>query len=556
VNSIEKAPDSGGGVAEDPSLLGGRLGRALASKRVFLAFLFVYFLVGTAIFRDYGISSDERISRVNACVTVVHVGELLGFDGDELRGTFGKVPPLENWKDKDYGVLFEVPLLLVEKAIGIESTKSLYQFRHIATFAVFTVGLLIFYLFGRMVLARGALAFLATALLATTPKIFAHAFYNSKDIPFMVACTAGGFTLLRFLRKPTLPNAALHGVACAAAVALRIPGVYLVAATFAIVLVELITSEQRGRWLRCLGAFAIATCLAVYAFWPYLWSAPFENFAQAFDNMSKFRYKRPVLYEGEWLKTTELPWSYIPQWIAMTIPPILLVMILLGAVLGMKQLLDVKRYVQGSTIKREPALILGLGLVPLVAVIALNSVLYDSWRQMFFIYPFLILTAMFGVRWLAEDCSKKYAVPIQGGLLALFAVQMFTPVLFMVRNHPHQAVYFNGLAGKDPALRFEADSYGTAYYQALKFVLDHKPDGRVLVGVNRPVGRLKFLMLDEQEKERMGFGPTPRAEYFLSNYRLRPAAEVHRKGEASYENPPQLTEVDGNLILGVYKVKP
>ncbi len=529
--------------------------RAASSRGFALALLCVYFLVGACIYRDYGLSSDEKISRTNGRVTATYVGEKLGFDRAELAEVFGKTPRLAQWKDKDYGVHFEVALVAAEVGLGVEETRSIYQLRHLLTFACFSLGLWIFYLLACMTLASPGLALLGTVLLATTPKVFAHAFYNSKDIPFMVACILAAFTLLRLLRKPTLARAAVHGVACALAVTLRIPGAYLAAATLAMVLIELLSGRPRVHWLRITAVFLVTVSAATYALWPYLWEAPLDNFAAAFEKMSNFRYKRSLLFQGETLKASDVPWQYIPVWIAITIPPVVSALFLLGSCLALKQLIHLKGYIRGTAIEREPALVLGMFLVPLLAVIALHSVLYGSWRQLFFIYPFLLLTSLYAVRWLLDAPSPRWRRRLQLGLGALLGLGLLNNIAFLIRSHPHQAVYFNWLAGADPGERYEMDSYGAAYYHGLAFLLEHQPTGKLRVGVNRPVGKLNALMLPKQDRARIKFVPSAKADYFISNYRGRPESEVSRPGEASYENPIKLFEVDGSTILGVYAVE-
>lgn len=515
-----------------------------------LGLLGVYFLVGVAVHRDYGASLDERISSTNGRVTAVHVGKLLGYDEEALAASFGDVPELEQWKDRDYGVLFEVALVLAEVALGLDSPQEVYRLRHLLTFAAFTVGLVFFFLLARLTLARPGLALLGAILLATTPKVFAHAFYNSKDVPFLVACTVAAYTLLRLLRRPSIPLAAIHGLACALAVSVRIPGLYLVGATWAMGLLEVLAGRARSRWLAVLGAFSVSVAALTYAFWPYLWAAPVEHFASAFQAMSKFRWKGSVLFQGEVVPGASVPWTYVPVWIAITVPPLYTALFLVGSCLALRDVARLPRFVRGDAPVREPALVFGLFLAPLLAVIVLGSVLYGSWRQVFFVYPFFLLTALHGARWLLEECAPRYRGSVAAGMAAAFGVTLLSTVAFLVRSHPHQAVYFNFLAGSRPGERYEMDSYGAAYLQGLEALIEHQARGKIRVALSQAVARVNVEMLSDEERARIKVVPWTKADYFITNFRQgnRSAPEEGDLDAVAI----RVFEVDRSPVLGVY----
>ena len=44
---------------------------------------------------------------------------------------------------------------------------------------------------------------------------------------------------------------------------------------------------------------------------------------------------------------------------------------------------------------------------------------------------------------------------------------------WMIKNHPHQNVYFNKFAGKKFSSKFELDYWGLTYKENLKFLLNY-----------------------------------------------------------------------------------
>jgi hypothetical protein len=68
---------------------------------------------------------------------------------------------------------------------------------------------------------------LGAALLVFSPRIFAEAFHNYKDLVFMNLFAVGAYTLTRLLRRPTAKRAAVHALVTALATDVRIMGLLL-----------------------------------------------------------------------------------------------------------------------------------------------------------------------------------------------------------------------------------------------------------------------------------------------------------------------------------------
>ena len=52
---------------------------------------------------------------------------------------------LHSFRDKDYGVTFELPLVMLEKALGLETTRDIYMMRHLCTFLMFFISVIAFF---------------------------------------------------------------------------------------------------------------------------------------------------------------------------------------------------------------------------------------------------------------------------------------------------------------------------------------------------------------------------------------------------------------------------
>jgi hypothetical protein len=170
-------------------------------------------------------------------------------------------------------------------------------------------------------------------------------------------------------------------------IAIRITGVLIPALTvaFAAYCVVRGARSNRVRLVLCAALYIVSTTILTWAFWPTLWRDPLASFASAFSTMSRYPWNNVVLYRGQLIPATDIPWHYALVWIAITTP----LLYLAGFAAGL--VVIVKRIVQqtGDPVSRAnlfPLLLLAWLVLPLASVIGLQSVMYDGWRHLFFIY--------------------------------------------------------------------------------------------------------------------------------------------------------------------------
>jgi len=89
------------------------IGLANNNSRVVVGLFFLAFLlVGLHSYRDYGLSWDEGVNRKNGWVSFNYI-----FKGDKSLLTYS---------ERYYGVVFEVPLVILEKAFRWGSLREIY----------------------------------------------------------------------------------------------------------------------------------------------------------------------------------------------------------------------------------------------------------------------------------------------------------------------------------------------------------------------------------------------------------------------------------------------
>lgn len=191
-------------------------------------FFTLYLLLGMVVVNDYGISWDEPLQRRHGQISVDHIVERFGLSWGKTH----EIIALRSAPGRQYSVLFSGTCDLLERALGIkEDFRKSYLLRHRMNFLFFWLGAIFFYkiLFHRF--QHRTFALLGTLFLILSPRIFAHSFYNPKDIILLSFYIISSYTLIRFLETRSLKHALWHALATGLVINARMPGIFIPALT-------------------------------------------------------------------------------------------------------------------------------------------------------------------------------------------------------------------------------------------------------------------------------------------------------------------------------------
>jgi hypothetical protein len=523
---------------------------------IHILFFLMLLALGLSIYRDYGISWDEPTSRINGAVTLKYVVER--FAPSLLKGRPNTLPPLNVYNDRDYGIAFEAPAAALETMLGITDIKNVFEFRHLLTFLVALAGI---FAVQKMVERRFSdwrIGLLAALFLILTPRLFAESFYNSKDVVFMAVFAIAMNTTIKFVLHPSSRSAVLHGLASSVAIDVRIMAVILPAATVTILIIRLLKRELLiPLTRRALAIYLATTCILVLVMWPWLWSHPISNFVQAFRNMAKFRWGGDVLYMGQYVPATELPWHYVPVWISITTPLLYLALFLVGVSSTLRQIASRRAGIWQGDEELQDAVFLGFLVIPVMAVILIHSVLYDGWRQLYFVYPAFLCLAVRG--WVSL-WGTDLALIRRVSLAVITVASVVHTAAWMRKAHPFQNVYFNALAGTDLRSRYDLDHWGLANRKALEYILDNDRSEAIYVRADSDMPLAKsFNMIDERDRRRLRYSSDPNvSRYVVTNYRVIHYRPVEDRDDTKYAADYDLfyqIRVDNEVILSVFRRK-
>ena len=430
--------------------------------------LAVFAVVGVAVLDDYGVAIDEGTQRSNGIASLDYI--------------LGDADALPNGVDRFYGVAFELPLIAIERLLRLDDSRSILLSRHIITHAFFLAGGFFAWLLAYRLFGSRIIALFAMLIFLLHPRLYAHSFFNTKDLPFLSMFMIALYLIHRAFRRDTAWAFALCGAGVGLLANIRIMGVALIPAVLGMLALDAFYATKRGNGrlkhvLANVCVFSAMTVATLYAAMPALWRDPLE-IAEALGLLAEHPNIVGTLFRGEIVQHPNIPWDYITTWILITTPPAALLLAAVGiAHVARIYAADWRGALSNST-ARFGLLALACLILPIVAVIALNSNAFNGWRHMYFLYAPTCVLAAFGLRGLAEIPKPR----LRAVAFALAAVGIAAIAVRMVSLHPLQSDYFSPLLNKSGiADRWDMDYWRVSYRGALETLLKTRTGERVAI---------------------------------------------------------------------------
>lgn len=510
--------------------------RIAQQKSIIISIFFIGLLViGLLVFNDYGVHWDEYNNQIFGHIWRVYALDVI--HNHSLAQT--PLPPshLMNWL---HGPLIEILLGSVKNLFNLSDVRDILLFRHLCCFLIFTLGVYFFYLLCEKHFKNWKIALLGCLFLTVSPRIFAHSFYDTFDIPFLSFFVISIYTLIQWLEQRTFLHLLFHTLACAILIDIRLIGLLLVLFTFLLggrnFLKETIPNKKCLGFHLCI-YIGLGWCLIILG-WPLLWQHPLLNFKRVLFETLHADFPYSVFYLGKFYLGNQLPWHYGPLYLLITTPLFYDFCFLIGTFAILKSLPQKNHLLFFLCLMLPFCLTFGK--------------LYNGWRHLLFIYPIFIIFGLTG--WLTVwNSLKQLQKPFQEFLILLTVLSISHTIYTMIKLHPFEYVYFNRLAGSSMQQvkdKFELDYWGLTYRQGLEYILNTDPSPLITVsgGLNDwPLIRNNINILPSEQRKRLKESPLAEAKYFLTNYLQHP-----------YEYPlPEYAsiKVDNVKILGIYRLK-
>ena len=497
--------------------------------------LIIFIVIGCFNAQDYGASWDDVVQREMGKTSYDYV-----FNGDTK---------LHHYLEKDHGVGFELPLYFLEKKFKQSDTHAIYITRHLITHLFFLLGAFVFYLMCSKLFNSRTLGIIAFLALVCHPRLYAQSFFNSKDIPFLVAHIFSLYACMRAFKKQDTVSYLLLGVCIGYATSIRMMSLVFIAIILGFLFIDIFRAKQQKKSMLVALTnplvFVASAAVTLTICWPVLWTSPLHNFVDAYQSMSKFRWINGILFDGQNILSTNMHWYYLPKYLLITTPMLWSITIVIGMIMILATALRRPLTYIADTNKRVYITNTLIPIGTILAIVVFDSIVYDGWRHVYFIYPSLLIVAMA----LLHGILQK--MRIKALLIGVCAVQIIATMVYMVRNHPYQMTYFNSLVShKEGALRanYEMDYWGVATKQAYEYLLEQDTSSQIKVyNFLSPIEN-NWLILPKKDRARIQLlDCADGAEYFITSYRAHPQ-------DFKYPHKIYEIKVQGSNILAIYKM--
>ena len=436
--------------------------------------LIFLFAVNYIVVADYGISIDEESTRFHGLVSLNYIFDLFNINKNSIFTE--NIPNLKSYEYKEYGVLFEIFLILITEIIfNIKEFSNIFFVRHFLTHAFFIFSVICFYYLAVKIFSNKFFAYLSSAILYTTPRIFGESFYNNKDIVFLSFFIFAIYFIIKLFEKESYRNTILAALFIGLLINIRVIGVYLSLMVIFILINDLISFKKlQIKKLKLLSIFLIFNILFIYIFWPFLWGSPISNFFEAVSSFTKYGWGGSILYLGDFHSARYLPWHYLFIWIIATIPIYLIAIIIPSysyfffkyskTFLRLNQF-DTKINIWHNIEDKKIFFIFLISIIPIFLYLILNPVIYNGWRHFYFLYPCFILVSLSFYKIFIDKLNKNI-------LKKIFYIFILIIPIFnsynLIKFHPFQYIYFNKIFENKANNFFEIDYWGVANGYTLK----------------------------------------------------------------------------------------
>ncbi len=518
-------------------------------KTIIFLFFLILLSIGLSSVKDYGTTNDEYTQRLKGLITLNYVGNLFlpnitkKFKADKELPSFEDVPEQLRYYG---GSIIHAPLAFFEVLLGIKDKKNVFLFKHYLFFLIYFLSLICFFEIIRKRFKSWKYGFLGVLVLFFTPRIFANSFYNNLDMPFMAFTIISVNFGIRLIENIKFKNIFLFSFFSAIAIDVRLMAI-LIPSIFSVTLFfNGIKKNNILSSLKIILILFLLTLLMTILFWPFLWDNPLTNLVNVFKNLANHPLDINTFYLGEILNVKNIPWHYVFVWIFITTPIIYILTFFLGLSLFIKNTFQIVP----SKINYIDIIFLLILFIPILIVILLGSTLYNGWRHLYFVYPFLVFFIVYGV-YFFSDFKNFFKINI---FLIILFLGIIDTAFWMTKNHPHQYVFFNRVIAKNAYKNFELDYMAASYKENLEYLIKNE-DKKSYKIWNSSETKLFYPLFSLKDSERTKIIESEKneAEYWITNYYF----DRQSYNDEFLNNYELLNEiiVDGNKINSLFKKK-
>ena len=439
-------------------------------------------------FKDFGIHIEEKFHRMNGLYWLNYIAQVFNFEKIGLI-TEIKMREISDYTLSSvqyynkYGVIFDVPLALIEIIFNVEKIENVYHIKHFFSFIIFLISSFFFFKILNIRFNNFFLCLAGTILFITSPRIFGDSFLY-KDVLFLSFFNIALYFLLKLSDNLNLKNIFYFSIFSAIVFNLRIFGIFLPITFFLFLIIKSVYNKNIINYLKYYFFYLFTLICLIIFFSPYLWSNPLVNFLDIFYSLKRdlIDSNIKILFNNEFVNNRNVPDTYLLTWFFISTPIITVTLFFLGYFFYTKRLIKRFIYIEKKQIyndfwrgenEQKDFIIFFILTSFYLSLLVLNSPFYNGWRLVYFLNIFVIYFAVYQISNLLilyknNDLKKK--------LISFFLITSIVHnVVSLVAYHPYQSYYFTELISDNKKNGFEGDYHGiSGKHFFLKLSSDNK----------------------------------------------------------------------------------
>ena len=483
------------------------------SKYSVLIVFLILFIIGVSNLTDYGMPIDEKTEQNLLLSNIKEYSALLGIRMQ--NPAFKNVTFVSNHGDLDHGIACFYPFVPILLALKQTNPLILMYAWHYYIYFIWYMGVLALYGLSKAIFHHPWTPLIGTLLYFFTPRIYAEAHYNNKDIIFLTLIVIMLFFAIKTVRHAHTLNIFLFSFFSGLLMNCKVLGIAIWGLTgiFMLLYHIIINSKPGITYSKISGTIVkvktvffselvllfpafVFSVMFFFLLTPAMIRNPLRYLIYSFQYTARYsRWDGTYLFHGKLLSpaATGLPCTYLLEWIMMTTPVFILVLFISSICVFIyqivpKQLHVLNRQDQKSTLfvyktpqkskEREFFYILFIlsFLFPTLYTVfkAERLIFYNGWRHNYYLYAYVILCTIYTLDCLLDNldyyptCSM-YRKLLSAIMCTFCAICFFITAIDMFKHRSFEYVFFNPICRVLTDVKgFEGDYWNISEIAAIR----------------------------------------------------------------------------------------
>ena len=481
------------------------------------------FSIGLSNVKNYGLSYDEFEYRNQGFIVLNYLGEKFFPSRTKILTeardlNYTKLDEYHKDSNNNYKIQNTAYALIEYLFFSTSEKKTVYLFRHYINYFVNFIALIFLYKIIRLNYSR-IYGLLGVGLFISSPKLLSDFIYSPNDIWLLTSLLISFYFSRVVLLKKKIKHIIFMVFFLCIAINVRYVAMYFLPIFLIFYFYEL--KNDKKKFFKHFLLIIFLSYFKLLLITPQLWLNPLNVIGLFIEQLS-FNYDPKIIFFGNLVNSSNLPWYYLIIWILISTPTVI-ILLFFGSIVQRSNFFFIfNRDLNAQNLNFIYTF--SFFIIPILAFIIFRPAIFNGWRHFYFIYPFMILLSVSTIYLIKEKINKiNYKKTVNLGINIILLVHFITNFNFIIQSNPYQNIYFNFFS-KKYAYNFELDYFGLSNLELLKYILKNEQKNKIIItGLNFTRPDISMNMLTNSESERFYYVKdesfnNDKIDYFFTHY--------------------------------------